>query len=232
MRQRKIPAVFMRGGTSKAVMFHRHHLPEDESLWPQIFVAVLGAGDATGRQLDGLGGGISSLSKVCVIGPPSRSDADVDYTFVQLSPKSEHVDFSSSCGNMTAAVGPFAVDEGLVVAAGDRVVVRIHNTNAQQLIVSKFPLDEDQAAVDGDWVIPGVSGQGAPVRLEFQHPGGAATGRLLPTGEPINSLDVVGVGPLELSMVDAGNPCVFIAADALGLAGTCLLYTSPSPRDA
>ena len=220
MRQRKIPAVFMRGGTSKAVMFHRHHLPEDESLWPQIFVAVLGAGDATGRQLDGLGGGISSLSKVCVIGPPSRSDADVDYTFVQLSPKSEHVDFSSSCGNMTAAVGPFAVDEGLVVAAGDRVVVRIHNTNAQQLIVSKFPLDEDQAAVDGDWVIPGVSGQGAPVRLEFQHPGGAATGRLLPTGEPINSLDVVGVGPLELSMVDAGNPCVFIAADALGLAGT------------
>ena len=220
MRQRKIPAVFMRGGTSKAVMFHRHHLPEDESLWPQIFVAVLGAGDATGRQLDGLGGGISSLSKVCVIGPPSRSDADVDYTFVQLSPKSEHVDFSSSCGNMTAAVGPFAVDEGLVVAAGDRVVVRIHNTNAQQLIVSKFPLDEDQAAVDGDWVIPGVSGQGAPVRLEFQHPGGAATGRLLPTGEPINSLDVVGVGSLELSMVDAGNPCVFIAADALGLAGT------------
>ena len=88
MRQRKIPAVFMRGGTSKAVMFHRHHLPEDESLWPQIFVAALGAGDATGRQLDGLGGGISSLSKVCVIGPPSRSDADVDYTFEQLSPKS------------------------------------------------------------------------------------------------------------------------------------------------
>ena len=219
MRQRKIPAVFMRGGTSKAVMFHRHHLPEDQSLWPQIFVAALGAGDATGRQLDGLGGGISSLSKVCVIGPPSRADADVDYTFVQLSPKSEDIDFSSSCGNMTAAVGPFAVDEGLVAAVGDRVAVRIHNTNAGQLIISRFPLDEDQAAVDGECMVPGVSGQGAPVRLEFQYPGGAATGRLLPTGDPVNVLDVVGVGPLEVSMVDAGNPCVFITADALGLAG-------------
>ena len=142
----------MRGGTSKAVMFHRHHLPEDQALWSQIFVAVLGAGDATGRQLDGLGGGISSLSKVCVIGPPSRADADVDYTFVQLSPKSEHIDFSSSCGNMTAAVGPFAVDEGLVAAVGDRVAVRIHNTNAGQLIISKFSLDEDRAAVDGEWL--------------------------------------------------------------------------------
>ncbi len=120
MRQRKIPAVFMRGGTSKAVMFHRHHLPEDESLWPQIFVVVLGAGDATGRQLDGLGGGISSLSKVCVIGPPSRSDADVDYTFVQLSPKSEHVDFSSSCGNMAAADGETPIGSLMVVDVQDQ----------------------------------------------------------------------------------------------------------------
>ena len=121
---------------------------------------------------------------------------------------------------MTAAVGPFAVDEGLVAAVGDRVAVRIHNTNAGQLIISKFSLDEDQAAVDGEWLVPGVSGQGAPVRLEFQSPGGAATGRLLPTGDSVNVLDVVGVGPVEVSMVDAGNPCVFIAADALGLVGT------------
>ena len=220
MRQRKIPAVFMRGGTSKAVMFHQRDLPLDRSKWAELFVAALGAGDASGRQLDGLGGGISSLSKVCVIGPPTRSDADVDYTFVQLSPVSDQVDFSSSCGNMTAAVGPFAVDENLVTALGTEATIRIHNTNAGQMIVSKFALDEGCASVDGDFAVPGVSGRGAPIRLEFCLPGGSATGGLLPTGQALDVMQIPGLGRIEVSLLDAGNPCVFVAADAMGLAGS------------
>jgi 2-methylaconitate isomerase len=220
MRQRKFPAVFMRGGTSKAVMFHARDLPADRTLWPEIFVAALGAGDPNGRQLDGLGGGISSLSKVCVIGPPSRPDADVDYTFAQLSPKTAEVDYSGNCGNMSGAVGPFAVDEGLVRADGPEAVVRIHNTNTGKLIVSRFALDEGAAAVDGGFALAGVGGSGAPVRLEFLELGGAKTGRLLPTGNPLDRLDVPGLGAIEASLVDAANPCVFVRAADLGLAGT------------
>src|SRR5713101_5477675 len=116
MRQIKLRAVFMRGGTSKAVMFRREDLPRDQALWAPIFLGVIGSPDPNGRQLDGMGGGVSSLSKVCVIGPPSRSDADVDYTFAQVSVKDASVDYSGNCGNMSSAVGPFAVDEGIVTA--------------------------------------------------------------------------------------------------------------------
>lgn len=220
MRQRKFPAVFMRGGTSKAVMFHARDLPADRALWPEIFVAALGSDDPNGRQLDGLGGGISSLSKVCVIGPPSRPDADVDYTFAQLSPKTAAVDYSGNCGNMSGAVGPFAVDEGLVRAEAAEAVVRIHNTNTGKLIVSRFALDEGAAAVDGAFALAGVGGAGAPVRLEFLELGGAKTGRLLPTGNPVDRLDVPGFGPIEASLVDAANPCAFVRAADLGLSGT------------
>ena len=104
MYQRRIPAVFMRGGTSKALMFHRCNLPDDTELWPELFVAALGANDPYGRQLDGMGGGLSSLSKVCVISPSSRPGIDIDYTFFQLTPTTDSVDVSASCGNMAAAV--------------------------------------------------------------------------------------------------------------------------------
>ena len=102
MRQRRIPAAFMRGGTSKAAVFHARDLPADRSLWPELFVAVLGANDPNGRQLNGLGGGVSSLSKVCVVGPPSRPDADIDYSFFQLAPRGPAVDESGNCGNMSS----------------------------------------------------------------------------------------------------------------------------------
>ena len=219
MRQIKLRAVFMRGGTSKAVMFRREDLPREQALWAPIFLGVIGSPDPNGRQLDGMGGGISSLSKVCVIGPPSRPDADVDYTFAQVSVKDASVDYSGNCGNMSSAVGPFAVDEGMVTAHGDEAVVRIHNTNTKKIIVSRFRMDDGAAAVDGDFVLPGVAGTGAPVRLDFLDPGGAGTGKLLPTGNTLDELEAGGYGRIEASMIDAANPCVFVPAEALGMAG-------------
>jgi 2-methylaconitate isomerase len=214
-----IPAVFMRGGTSKAIMFHARDLPSDRTQWDAIFLAALGSPDPHGRQLDGMGGGVSSLSKACIIAPSSRADADVDYTFAQIQLREAHVDYKGNCGNMLSAVGPFVVDEGLVRATGDSAVVRIFNTNTQKLIHARFPLEGGRAAVEGDLAIPGVAGTGAPVKLDFIAPGGATTGTLLPTGRPLDRLDVPGVGALDVSMVDAANACAFVRAGDVGLTG-------------
>lgn len=232
MKQIKLPAVFMRGGTSKAIVFRREHLPADRSKWDEIFLAAIGSPDPNGRQLDGMGGGVSSLSKVCVVGAPSRPDADIDYTFAQVLVKDARVDYSGNCGNMSSAMGPFAVDEGLVRAAGAEAVVRIHNTNTGKIIRARFPLDEGLAAVDGDLAIPGVAGTGAPVRLEFLDPGGATTGKLLPTGNVVDTLDVPGVGRVRASMVDAANACVFVRAEDLGLSGIEMPEALDADQDA
>ncbi len=220
MKQLKIPAVFMRGGTSNAVVFNVKDLPRDRARWDEIFLAAIGSPDPYGRQLDGMGGGVSSLSKVCVVGPSSRDDADIDYTFAQVQVKESKVDYGANCGNMSSAMGPFAVDEGLVKVSGPEALVRVHNTNTRKIIWSRFPLDDGQAAVDGDLAIPGVAGTGAPVKLEFRDPGGATTGKLLPTGNVADTLDVPGFGKFRVSMVDAANACVFARAADLGVKGT------------
>ena len=221
MPQRRLRAVFMRGGTSKALVLHRADLPDDQAEWAEIFLAAMGSPDPNGRQLDGMGGGVSSLSKVCVIGPPSRPDADVDYTFAQVSVGSRSVDYSANCGNMSSAIGPFALDERLVPAPdGAQATVRIHNTNTRKIIVSQFAVEDGLAAVEGDLVLDGVTGTGSPIRLNFLEPGGARTGRLLPTGNPVDRLAVPGFADVEVSMVDAANPCVFVLAAALGATGT------------
>jgi len=218
--QRSIPAVFMRGGTSKAIMFHARDLPADRSAWDPIFTAAMGSPDPYGRQLDGMGGGVSSLSKVCVLAPSARDDADIDYTFAQVQIRESRVDYKSNCGNMSSAVGPFAVDEGLVRVDGDTTTVRIFNTNTQKIIRATFLLEGDRARYDGDLAIPGVAGTGAPIRLDFVEPGGAATGKLLPSGQTTDRLDVPGFGPIEASLVDAANPAVFVRAKDIGLTGT------------
>jgi 2-methylaconitate cis-trans-isomerase PrpF len=220
MKQLKIPAVFMRGGTSNAVVFHQRDLPAERARWDEIFLAAIGSPDPYGRQLDGMGGGVSSLSKVCVVGPATRPDADIDYTFAQVQVKEARVDYGANCGNMSAAMGPFAVDEGLLKVTEPEALVRVHNTNTKKLIWSRFPVDDGLAAVDGDLAIPGVAGTGAPVRLEFREPGGATTGRLLPTGNVADTLEVPGIGPIRVSMVDAANACVFVRAEDLGIRGT------------
>jgi 2-methylaconitate cis-trans-isomerase PrpF len=214
-----LPAVFMRGGTSRAVMFHRKDLP-DRKAWDPVFLAAMGSPDPNGRQLNGMGGGISSLSKICVLSPSDRADADIDYTFAQVQIREAAVDYRGNCGNMSSAVGPFAVDEGLVRPNGDTAVVRIFNTNTSKIIRSTFPLVDGRAATDGDLAIPGVAGTGAPIRLDFVSPGGSVTGRLLPTGNVRDWLEVPGFGSIEVSMVDAAKPCVLVRARDVGLTGT------------
>lgn len=220
MEQQAVRAVFMRGGSSRALFFHRSDLPDDRAGWDPIFLAAMGSPDPGGRQLNGMGGGVSSLSKVAVIGPPTHPDADVDYTFAQVAVRGSQVGYGGNCGNISAAVGPFAIDEGLVPASGERARVRIHNTNTGKLIHAEFGLSNGRAKVGGDFAMPGVAGTGDPVGLSFVEPGGASTGRLLPTAQVRDILDVPGLGPVAVSMVDVANPIVFVAAASVGMTGT------------
>jgi len=209
----------MRGGTSKAIMFHEHDLPAERDEWAPLFVAAMGSPDPYGRQLNGMGGGVSSLSKVCVLALSTRSDADVDYTFAQVMIKETRVDYRSNCGNMSSAVGPFAVDEGLLVTEGDVTTVRVFNTNTQKIIHSTFAVEDGVTRYDGELAIPGVGGSGSPIRLDFMAPGGATTGALLPSGHVTDQLDVPGLGAVEVSLVDAANAAVFVRACDVGLTG-------------
>ncbi|MES1975631.1 MAG: PrpF domain-containing protein [Pseudomonadota bacterium] len=222
MAQTSISAVYARGGTSRALIFHARDLPgtmETRPGWDAIFAAALGSPDPGERQLDGMGGGISSLSKIAIIAPSSRPDADVDYLFAQVSVQGTTVSYRGNCGNISAAVGPFAVDEGLVSAADGDAVVRIHNVNTGKIIHARFGVAAGKAVVQGDLVIQGVAGSGAEIRLDFIEPGGATTGTLLPTGRPVDSLSVEGIGDVEVSLIDAANPVVFARAAAFGLGG-------------
>ncbi|MEL3888882.1 PrpF domain-containing protein [Ferrovibrio sp. MS7] len=219
--QRRLKAVFMRGGTSKALIFHQADLPARRDDWAPIFLAAIGSPDPNGRQLDGMGGGVSSLSKICIIGPPSRPDADIDYTFAQVSVDQAVVDYAGNCGNMSSAVGPFAIDEGIIRAPADGMVsVRVHNTNTSKIIVATFPVQGGMAAVDGDCEIDGVAGSGAPIRLDFLAPGGSKTGKLLPSGNAVDRLTLSDGSVIEASLIDAANPCIFVRAADLGLSGT------------
>lgn len=223
MSQRRVRAVYMRGGTSRCLAFHQRDLPPAGPARDRILLAALGSPDPYGRQLDGLGGGISSLSKACIIGPATHSEADVDYTFAQVEIGRPVVDYTGNCGNCSSAVGPFAIDERLVPYTEGETVVRIHNTNTKKIIVAHVPVADGEAAVVGDFALPGVAGLGARIVLDFLDPGGARTGTLLPTGKP---LEVVAGVPA--SLVDATNPMVFVRAKDLGLSGT----ETPSVMDA
>src|SRR5688572_19244942 len=214
MSQRKIRAVYMRGGTSRCLVFHEQDVPRSGAARDRILSSALGSPDPYGRQLDGLGGGISSLSKACIIGPSRHPDAQVDYTFAQVDVRTPVVDYKGNCGNCSSAVGPFAIDEKLVEGTSSLTVVRIHNTNTRKLIVAHVPVEDGEAATRGDFELAGVAGRGARITLDFVEPGGAGTGRLLPTGR---ARDVVA--GLEVSCVDATNPVVFVFARDLGLTG-------------
>ncbi|MGE3692571.1 MAG: 2-methylaconitate cis-trans isomerase PrpF family protein [Novosphingobium sp.] len=217
----RIPCVYMRGGTSRALVFKASDLPADRKDWDAIFLAAMGVPDSNGRNLDGMGGGLSSLNKVCVVGSPSRPDADIDYTFAQCAVKEARVDYAGNCGNMSSAIGPFAVEEGMVPCPPDgEATVRVHNTNTGKIIVARFPVESGALAASGDLAIDGVEGTASPIRLEFIAPGGAKTGRLLPTGKAKDLWDGV-----DISCIDAANPTVFVSAEALGKTG------GESPQD-
>ena len=182
MPQLRVPAVYARGGTSRGLFFRREHLPVSEADWDSLFFAALGSPDPNGRQLDGLGGGISSLSKVVVVEVSNRGDAEIEYTVGQVAVDRPTVDYGNNCGNLTAAVAQFALDEGLVTAAGGAASVQLWNRNTGKCVIARVPLEGAGATVEGDLEIPGVAGRGAPIHLEFVDPGGAATGSLLPIG--------------------------------------------------
>ncbi|KAF4270625.1 hypothetical protein KXX16_009301 [Aspergillus fumigatus] len=215
-KQNSIPAAYYRGGTSRAIFFRKEDLPSEQQQWDDIFRGTIGSPDPYGRQLDGMGGGISSLSKVCVVSKSDRPDADVEYTFVSLGVKNMDVDYSSNCGNMISAVGPYAVDTGLFPVADDAdvVSVRIFNTNTGKIIRSTFPVVDGEAAAAGGFAIDGVAGTGARIRLDFIDPAGSRTGKLLPTGKSVDCFD-----DIPASCVDVGNPCVFVRASDLGVPG-------------
>lgn len=225
-RQNRIPAAYYRGGTSRALLFHQKDLPANKDDWRSIFLGTIGSPDPNGRQLDGMGGGISSLSKICVVGPSTRPDAQVEFTFVQVGVKNDGIDYAGNCGNMSSAIGPFAVDSGLIhptvngnEGKPETTTVSLYNTNTQKIIHATFPVTTDgsETVYDGDFAIDGVAGTASKIQLDFVDPGGSKTGKLLPTGNVVDTIDGV-----EVTCIDAGNPCVFVRASDLGVDGTML----------
>mgnify|MGYP000889812634 FL=1 len=166
MYMKKYPCVYMRGGTSKAVFFHEKDLPEDRSTWDEIFLKVMGTPDV--KQIDGMGGTVSSTSKVAIIAPSAREDADVDYTFKQVDIVIPRVDDKANCGNISSAVGPFAIDEGLVAAVEPITIVRVFNTNTQRIIEEHVRIENGHAMVHGDEEIRGVPGTGSRIDMYFE----------------------------------------------------------------
>lgn len=213
---KKVKCSIMRGGTSKAVFFHAEDMPEDVNEWERFLLEVMGSPDA--KQIDGLGGANSLTSKVAIINRSERADADVDYTFGQVSLTQALVDFKANCGNISSAVGPYAVDQGLVKVTEPVTKVRIYNTNTQKVIVSEVEVENGLSKVDGDFVNPGVPGTGSPIYLSFYRPEGSVTGKLLPTGNAVDTIQT-SIGEIPISIIDAANPLVFVNAFSVGLTG-------------
>jgi len=217
--QKRLPAVYMRGGTSKAVFFHDNHLPQDPAIRDRVILAAFGSPDPNRRQVDGMGGAISSTSKVAIISRSKDPEYDVIYNFGQVSIDRPIVDYMGNCGNISSAVGPFAVDEGLVNVEEPVTTVRIHQKNTNTLIVAEVPVQDGRYDEEGDYVISGVPSSGGKIALHFSNPGGAVTGKLFPTGNVIDTLDVPDLGNIRYTVIDAANPLVLVAAQDLGLTG-------------
>jgi methylitaconate Delta-isomerase len=207
----------MRGGTSKGVYFHANDLPQDQNLRDKIILDIYGSPDIT--EIDGLGGANVLTSKTAIISPSARDDADVDYTFGQVMINEPLVDYGINCGNISAGVGPFAIDEGLVRAVEPLTTVRIYNTNTKKIIVAEVPVKNGKAQVAGDYQIDGVPGTGAKILLDFAMTGATLGKGLLPTGLVKEPLKIAGVGEYNVSIVDAANPAVFVKAADFDLTG-------------
>jgi len=217
--QTAVPAVWMRGGTSKGLFFHEADLPAEPAERRRWLLRLLGSPDPYGKQIDGLGGATSSTSKVVVIAPSRRDDCDVDYWFGHVAISSATIDYSGNCGNLTAAVGPFAIDEGLVPAQGNSTQVRIWQVNIGKRILADVPVDGARARVIGDFRLDGVPFPGAAIRLRFEQAGGGEDGSVLPTGQPVDRLPTAE-DAIEATLIHAGNPAVFVRAEDLQLTGT------------
>ncbi len=217
-----IRCVIMRGGTSRAVFFRESDLPKHPLQRKNAILTIFGSPDK--RQIDGLGGADPLTSKLAIIGPP-RSDpraagTHLTYTFGQVEIDTPEIDLLSLCGNISSAVGAFAVYEGLVEVTEPITTVRAYNTNLNRVLNIEVPVSGNRPLEDGDFAVPGVPGTGARILVDFADTAGAACGALLPTGNSIDRLDIQGFGTIEASLVDIGNAHVFIRARDVGLVGT------------
>lgn len=230
--QEKIPAVLMRGGTSKALFFHGNHLLSCAADKNSVLLAAYGSPDPYGRQLDGLGGATSTTSKVAIINPSDDSNYDVEYIFGQVSIDRPLIDFKGNCGNISSAVGPFAVDSGLVKACEPITKVRILQKNTGKIIIAEVPVKDGRFENEGDYSIPGVPGTASKITLHFVDPGGSVTGKLFPTGQQTDILAIPGLGTITVTIMDAANPVVFVQASSIGLTGTEIeeIETNPAIR--
>jgi 2-methylaconitate isomerase len=228
--QIKIPATYMRGGTSKGVFFRLHDLPANcQAAGPErdrLLLRVIGSPDPYGKQIDGMGAATSSTSKSVILSKSIRANHDVDYLFGQVSIDKPFVDWSGNCGNLSAAVGPFAIANGLVdpsrVPQNGIAIVRIWQANIQKTIISHVPIKNGLVQETGDFELDGVTFPAAEVKLEFLDPAAeeeGAGGAMFPTGNVVDELDVPGVGKLTVTMINAGIPTVFVNAQAIGYTG-------------
>jgi hypothetical protein len=218
MSQVKIPCVVMRGGTSKALFFKEEDLPEDRGSRDRILLAAFGSPDA--RQIDGLGGADPLTSKCAIVAPSRDEGIDVNYTFAQVSVEQPFVDWRNNCGNISSSVGLFAVEERWVEPRAPITCVRVLNTNTKKVIEFDVPVEDGAPREGGETSIPGVPGTAAPIRVGFLGAGGAVTGKLLPTGKPLDEVEIGECGTFALSVVDAANPLFFVGAEAVGWTGS------------
>jgi probable AcnD-accessory protein PrpF len=229
-QQLRIPATYMRGGTSKGVFFSLDELPDfARSPGPardKLLLRVIGSPDPYAKQIDGMGGATSSTSKTVILSKSSRADHDVDYLFGQVSIDSAFVDWSGNCGNLSAAVGPFAIRKGLIDASripqNGMAIIRIWQANIQKTIVAHVPMVNGQVQESGDFDLDGVTFPAAEVQLEFIDPAAeeeGAEGAMFPTGNLIDALEVPGIGTLQATMINAGIPTIFVEAQAIGYTG-------------
>lgn len=216
--QAEVRCVLMRGGTSKALFFHEADVPPPGPARDRLLKRAMGTPDVL--QIDGMGGSRLVTSKVAIIRRSDRADADVDYTFAQVDVDRDLVGYDANCGNISSAVAPFAIDEGLVAVTEPVTTVRIHNTNTGTLLVSRVQVRGGKSRVLGDCAIAGVPGTGAEILMDYTDTIGAKTGKLLPTGSVVDTLTLQDGRCIEVSVVDAATPCVFIAASSLGLTGS------------
>ncbi len=230
--QIKIPATYMRGGTSKGVFFRLQDLPAAAqtpgAARDALLLRVIGSPDPYGKQIDGMGGATSSTSKTVIVSKSARAGHDVDYLFGQVAIDKPFVDWSGNCGNLSAAVGPFAIANGLIDAAripeNGIVTVRIWQANIGKTIVAHVPITNGAVQETGDFGLDGVTFPAAEVQLEFLDPAdegeGEGGGAMFPTGNLIDDLEVPGVGTLKATLINAGIPTIFVEAEALGYKGT------------
>lgn len=217
-QQIMVKAVIARGGNSRGVYLLRSQLPTDTALRDKIILAIFGSPDI--REIDGLGGATVLTSKVAILGPPTRPDADIDYTFGQVSINEAHVDYSGNCGNISAGVGPVAIHLGLIDKKEPLTSVHMHLTNFNRILKADIPVMDDEVVIEGAYQISGVPGTGARIELDFCDSAGAATGKILPTGNAKDTFNLDGIGNLDVSIIDSGNPIVFVRAISIGLKGT------------